>query len=64
MHIVTNWCKTESEPITLDIIASELVSETTSRNSVKNAMRSLEKQGYVRKAIRTKRVSYVKVRGI
>ena len=62
--IVTEWCKKESAPITLDYIVSQVGEEQASRNTIKATMRSLERQGYVRKGIRTNRTSYVKMRGL
>lgn len=64
MTIICDWCKKEKEPITLDYIASEVGEDLTPRNTLKATMRSLERQGYVRKAVRTKKTSYVRVRGI
>ncbi len=64
MTIICDWCKKEKEPITLDYIASEIGEDLTPRNTLKATMRSLERQGYVRKAVRTKKTSYVRVRGI
>lgn len=64
MKIICDWCKTESQPITLDEIALKIGQEQASRNTLKATMRSLEKQGYVRKAIRTRKTSYVKMRGL
>lgn len=64
MNIITVWCKTEKEPITLDYIASTIGEDIVSRNTIKATMRSLERSGFVRKAIRTKRTSYVKIRSL
>lgn len=64
MTIICDWCRKEKEPITLDYIASEVGEDLTPRNTLKATMRSLERQGYVRKAVRTKKTSYVRVRGI
>jgi DNA-binding IclR family transcriptional regulator len=64
MTIICEWCKKEKEPITLTEIASRTGDDTLPHSSLKATMRSLERQGYVRKAIRTKKTSYVKVRGL
>lgn len=65
MILIDDWAKVQRVPIPRKLIIAELVKEGVKPFTVVNAIRSLDKKGYIRKAVTiSNSTSYVQLRGV
>lgn len=65
MVFIDEWAKVQRVPIPRKLIIAELVRQGIKPFTVVNAIRALDKKGYIRKAVTiSNSTSYVQLRGV
>lgn len=64
MHYVSYWVRKEKTPISQKEILSEMLKNGKKNCTVINALKALQKKGYIRRSQITKRTFYIQLKSI